>query len=179
MCGRYYFVYDPTTDSFLEEICSSISINTFAQGEIVPSMNCMVLILQEDKICADTRVWGIPSFTNKLVINARSESIHEKKMFIGLKRCIIVANGFFEWKQGKYRKDKIFIQKRNMERIFMAGLCDDQNFVILTGKAELQMKKVHPRTPLLISKEKVKDYLKGNYNPIVDNENLIFKWIEE
>lgn len=174
MCGCYYYVYDRKTNSYLEEAISTLSLDSFAQGEINPGEQALVLIYENGKIVPCIKRWGFSGIEQKLIYNARYETYKEKKMFSSLRPCIIVCNGFFEWKKTKSRSDKIYVEKRNKEVLYLAGLCDDTHFVILTGKAESWMKKVHSRTPYILDEEKMKAYLKHANPLVVDNEDLTF-----
>ena len=173
MCGCYYYVFDKKLCSYLEEIESSITFQDIAQKEVFPGMNALVL-MKEDTIIPSIRHWGFDGYNQKKIINARSETYMEKPLFSGLKRCVIVCNGFFEWKKTKRRVDRIYIQKRNNELIYLAGLCDDSHFVIVTGASYSHMKKVHSRTPLIMNEKEMEHYLKGDFFPKVDNEDLVF-----
>lgn len=84
------------------------------------------------------KVWGIQK--KSLIINARSETAHEKLTFkrILKNRCAIIANGFYEWNRNK----KIYITRKDESMIYFAGLFNEKHeFVILTGESEKDMKK--------------------------------------
>ena len=179
MCGRYYYVFDEQQRKYIEEISGSFTLENFAQEEIFPSMQALLFIQENKTIKACVRKWGITGFDGKLIINARSETCKEKKMFASMQRCVIPCNGFYEWKVFKQRKDKIYIQKRNTSHMYLAGLYVEENFVILTGQAQLQMKKVHSRTPLILNEEEMKAYLLEGKEAMVNNEELIFSLCEK
>lgn len=178
MCGCYYYVYDRKLNTYLEEVSSTLSLDSFAQGEINPKDKALLLIQNGEDIHPSIRVWGFSGMDQKVIYNARSETYKEKRLFSSLQRCAIVCNGFFEWKKTKRRSDKIYVQKRNNKLIYLAGLCDENHFVILTGKAEMQMKKVHSRTPFIMDEETMIQYLGYKIDPIVDNEALMFSLVE-
>lgn len=174
MCGRYYFVFDEKKEGFLKQVVSQLSLYNFEQGEIFPNQMALTLIKEQETIKAKTLKWGIDSFQNKVLINARNETKKEKKTFAKMDRCVIPCNGFFEWKKVGSTKKKIFIQKKEQDLVYLAGLCNQDHFVILTSEAELEMKKVHHRTPLILDEKQMKAYLEEAYEPCTDNENLLF-----
>jgi putative SOS response-associated peptidase YedK len=75
--------------------------------------------------------WGLvpswapgPSIGNRM-INARGETITEKPSFKHLvqqRRCLISANGFYEWRTEGKRKVPVWIQLKNREPFAFAGL---------------------------------------------------------
>ncbi|MBI3037447.1 SOS response-associated peptidase [bacterium] len=113
--------------------------------------------------------WGfVPSWVNpntkpKPMINARAETAHFKPYFKNAfqkRRCLIPADGFFEWKKNV---GKAFWFSRNDEQIFaFAGLWEglfnvnqknDGTCVILTISANQAVKPIHDRMPVILEKE--------------------------
>ena len=71
-----------------------------------PSNNIFIIENNNDKLIGCKARWGYKIFDNKLVINARQETIQEKSLFkkdIINHRCIIPANGFYEWDIHKHK----------------------------------------------------------------------------
>lgn len=116
--------------------------------------------------------WGFP-FNNKLIINARGESIFEKRMFskaILSRRCLVPANLFFEWKDKvkyeiKLREEKVF----SMAGIYSIFHTKDGNFqeryLIITTEANEDMKSIHHRMPVIVPPSLEKDYLNPHSSP--------------
>ena len=104
MCGRYLIL---TEEENIETLRIIAEINkkylSFQPGEVFPGSLIPVLTNNTDSQNAQLMFWGFPFFgssTIKTIINARAETIREKPMFSQLcaaKRCIVPANGFFEW----------------------------------------------------------------------------------
>ena len=112
--------------------------------------------------------WGlIPSWAsdtaigNKL-INARSETVHQKPSFAGplrTRRCLIPASGFFEWKKEGKGKQPYFITRRDGRPMAFAGLWDVSNgpqgtiesCTILTIAATPKVAELHDRMPVILS----------------------------
>jgi len=109
--------------------------------------------------------WESTLETPPIMINARSESLHHKKMFSVLlprKRCLIPADGFFEWeKLGKTKQPWRFMLK-NEDLFAFAGLFDQvalpdgtntTAFTIITTSANELLQGIHDRMPVILDRE--------------------------
>ncbi|MDP2173756.1 MAG: SOS response-associated peptidase [Candidatus Cloacimonadaceae bacterium] len=109
--------------------------------------------------------WGfISSWSKEIskiqIINVRSETILEKSIFrVGLqrRRCLIPANGFYEWRQSD--KQPFFIHSATDELLHFAGIFDEwytpdgsyvQSLAIITAAANTYMRPIHQRMPVLL-----------------------------
>lgn len=126
--------------------------------------------------------WGFaPSYMKNLVINARSETIMEKKMFkesFERRRCILPVSGYYEWEkihneEGKEEKIKREITMPNQEILSLAGIYDrfqgkdGQLFwavTVLTKEADLSIAHVHDRMPVILSKELESEWLNTSHD---------------
>ena len=98
MCGRFYLFFDDDgKQTRLYHKVSELSV-AYAQKEIYPSQHALVLIEGNYEYNVSVMKWGISSYKGSLLINARSEGIHEKKTFIPMlsKRCLIQIGRAFE-----------------------------------------------------------------------------------
>jgi putative SOS response-associated peptidase YedK len=108
--------------------------------------------------------WGFDKWNNKgVIINARSETAAEKKMFakpIAERRCIIPSTGFYEWAK-THGKAKIKYQFNvpDSPMLYMAGFYTADNFVILTRAANDSMADVHDRMPVILYKDELVSWL--------------------
>lgn len=112
-------------------------------------------------------LWGFP-LDKKLVFNARSESIFEKRMFsesIRKRRCLVPANLFYEW-QGTHKikhvvrtGDKIMYLGGIYSRYLSEKGEPEDRFSIITQASEGNMLELHPRTPLIIEHNHLRRYL--------------------
>jgi putative SOS response-associated peptidase YedK len=136
MCGRFTLTVNPA------EAQETFSTYTFPQ-QFAPRFNIaptqpVLAIPNDDQNTADFFVWGLipmwakdPGIGNKL-INARAETLEEKPAFRGslkYKRCLILADGFYEWKGGPGKKVKtpFFIHMKDRKPFAFAGLWDSWN----------------------------------------------------
>ena len=175
MCGRYFFNLEEDVEStFIKGMIKNSSISQFNQGEIFPSEEILIIEKEEGGLCVKKLMWG-KKIHNQLLINARSETVDEKFMFQKMKRCVIPCNYFFEWKQQGKQKVKYQIAKQQHEIVYLAGLCDTEFVVILTGEASENMRDIHHRTPLLLNHSQMIGYLNHELKASVDNQNLTIK----
>jgi putative SOS response-associated peptidase YedK len=136
MCGRFTLTVNPA------EVQEAFSAYTFP-GQFAPRFNIaptqpVLVIPNDDQNTADFYVWGLipmwakdPSIGNRL-INARGETLEEKPAFrsgLKYKRCLILADGFYEWKgaAGKKVKTPFFIHMKDRKPFAFAGLWDSWN----------------------------------------------------
>lgn len=177
MCGRYFIKLDDSIEFVaLKKKIAEKQLNNYQENEVFPSQLALVLINGKGEYDVDVKRWGI-DMNKGMLINARSESITEKWTFkkILKNRCVIVANGFYEWVKNGNKKEKIYIQKDKNKLMYLAGIFNEGNqFVILTGESELDMKHVHHRVPLILKESEIEPYLKGELELDVDCENLTF-----
>jgi putative SOS response-associated peptidase YedK len=133
MCGRF------TITVSIEELMLRYSIDQKTNWYHTPRYNVaptqMVLAVINDgkKNRLGELKWGlVPSWANdqkigNKMINARSETLLEKASFkslINRRRCIIPADGFYEWKKQNENKQPMQIVLKDRSIFSMAGLYD-------------------------------------------------------
>lgn len=107
-------------------------------------------------------------------INARSESIYEKKTFresFIKRRCIIPINGFYEWKVDEKNKIPYFVQDIKNDFLALAGIWDEWfdinlnmkivTIALITCDANEKLNKIHHRMPIVLEKQNFEKWL-GN-----------------
>jgi putative SOS response-associated peptidase YedK len=112
--------------------------------------------------------WGlIPAWAKDPVIgnhliNARSESVAEKPSFRGAfkyRRCLIVADGFYEWKKLSRGKQPYYFHLKHRKLFAFAGLWESWNDIetctLLTTTANERLAPFHERMPVILNP---KDY---------------------
>ncbi len=128
--------------------------------------------------------WGIVPFWDKTgkksIINARSDSLEKatfKKSFQE-RRCLILADGFYEWKSVAGQKSKVpyrFILKSE-EPFAFAGIwqveAHQPHAVIITTEPNKIVGDVHDRMPVILRKEFESDWLNPDLDPFQAIEML-------
>jgi putative SOS response-associated peptidase YedK len=115
--------------------------------------------------------WGLVPFWAKdtsiasKMINSRAETIMEKPAFkkaFGARRCLVPANGFYEWKQQSKQKIPFRFFLNQHEIFSMAGIWETwydssnnsfHSFSIITTQANSLMQHVHHRMPVILEPE--------------------------
>jgi putative SOS response-associated peptidase YedK len=101
---------------------------------------------------------------NRNLINARVETVEEKSTFrksFQERKCLVPSTGFYEWKdEGRPNKTPYHIKPSDRKVFSFAGFYNNNTFIILTKDSENQdMKQIHDRTPVILSKDKEEKYL--------------------
>lgn len=130
------------------------------QSEIRPTD--IAVIVQKGRTTT-TQAWGFNvDWTTQPMINARSETLHEKATFKPWlnSRCIVPASAYFEWRtdeMGKKRKNRIWLVDHNV--FGMAGLTNGERFTIVTCAPSPAIAHIHSRMPVLLSDNDVGTWL--------------------
>lgn len=189
MCGRYTLYSDK------KAIENHFEVAVPDEELIRPDYNAAPGTIRPVVLVKGTREramgafrWGlVPPFVKDLsdwkpLINARSETVHEKPSFrkaFQRKRCIIPANGFYEWKDfGEGRKIPFYIRLLDQELFGMAGIYETHTdnegdplhtFAILTTEANALMQPLHDRMPVILRKEDYNVWL----NPVQPGREML------
>ena len=177
MCGRYTFFnnIDSVQRSLDIDIIDSNLVDYQVSYNISPTHNAPVVFEDNNKRILKNMKWGLipswsknDSFASKL-INARSETISDKPSFKNLittNRCIVLANGYYEWVNNGNKKQPYFIYSDKDATISMAGLWtewrDVISFTIITKQSDNSIDHLHHRMPLVLPKDKTASYLDRN-----------------
>jgi putative SOS response-associated peptidase YedK len=167
MCGRFTLHIPPEQ---LAEIFGLIEITTFpARYNIAPSQKVAAIRQNGDgQNRLDFLRWGlIPSWAEDIsigyrLVNARSESVHEKHSFrhaIRYRRCLIPTSGFYEWlHEGKVKKP-LYVHMKDGSPMVFAGLWESwkspegeavESCTILTTSANKLIESLHDRMPVIL-----------------------------
>jgi putative SOS response-associated peptidase YedK len=113
--------------------------------------------------------WGLDLNFKFKLINVRLESSVSKK-----NRCLIPANGFFEWEKIKGRPPYYFYSQKE-SIISLAGVFNNNTYAIITTAAREPVLAVHPRMPLIIPKEAEDAWLKKGEVTVYPAGHLVKK----
>lgn len=198
MCGRYASTRDPgdlvhefeieQVPDDLERLPPNYNVaptnHVYAVLERLPRGDDGA-VLEAAQATRQLRVvtWGlVPSWAKdprigSRMINARMETVAEKPAFkraFAVRRCLLPADGYYEWYGEKGRKQPYFIKPRNGSVLAMAGLYefwrdpakdrDDPEAwlvtcALLTQRAEDHLGRIHDRMPLLVERERYDAWL--------------------
>ena len=117
--------------------------------------------------------WSKDSTSGSRLINARSESLTEKPSFrsaFARRRCLIPADGFYEWDRQGTTKQPYYFTERNGELLAVGGLWESwtapdgsllRTTCIITTQATGEVALIHDRMPLIIQHRDVGTWLTG------------------
>lgn len=171
MCGRF------TITVTLEELMLRYWIGDTTipfhspKYNVAPGQQVLAIVHDGQRNRLGELKWGlIPSWSNdpkigNKMLNARSETVHEKpafKQLISRKRCIVPADGFYEWQKTASGKQPMRIVLQDRKLFSMAGLYDIwvspdgarvSTCTILTTTPNELMAPIHDRMPVILKPE--------------------------
>jgi len=165
MCGRFS---NKLSTEILEEYLSKVDMtwDLSPSYNVAPSHQCAVI--QNQKPFHLSKIsWGLLPYgknEGNLLVNARSETVFEKATFkyaIRERRCLILADSFYEWKKVGREKEPYRIKMKESELMVFAGIYNEwisggnrmSGFVILTTTPNEEMAGYHHRAPVILTSE--------------------------
>ena len=177
MCGR--FTQDVDEDDLIDlyELnpgADSVAVRSRWNGAPTQTFAVCLTDRRGERSIA-LRRWGlVPSWARDIkigarLINARSETVDSKPSFRGAfsrRRCLVPANGWFEWKRDGAVKQPWWVRSGDGLLSF-AGLWETWNrsgeavnsFTVLTCAASESLKWLHHRQPVIIPRERHSEWL--------------------
>jgi putative SOS response-associated peptidase YedK len=178
MCGRFVITSSP--EALRRLFGYTEQPNLPARYNIAPTQPVPVVLAERGSRKFMLMRWGfLPAWVKDpkkfgLVINARSESVTEKPAFknaIRRRRCLIPADGYYEWHDIGARKRPLFVYPANGEPIAFASLWETwigpngeevDTVAIVTTAASKDLSSFHPRMPVTIAPDAFELWLDCN-----------------
>ena len=166
MCGRYV-VTKPVTKT-ADLVKTTIKVEDKDNYNAHPSQKLPIIKSYTNGKTLEKYDWGlIPSWAKdkknfKPLINARLETLMEKvsfKKLIQTSRCLIVADGYYEWKRLNREKTPYYFTRSDSNLIFFAAIHQNNQFCIITREASDKIKEIHHREPLILNEDQISNYL--------------------
>ena len=169
MCGRYIVTSAPSAIRSL--FAYGEQPNFPARYNIAPTQPIVVVIADRSARHVRLMRWGfIPAWVRDprnftLLINARAETVRDKPAFrnaIRRRRCLVPADGYYEWHTSGGQKHPYFIYPRGGGPIGFAGLFETwagpngeevDTVAIITAAAPPDLAVLHHRVPVTIAPE--------------------------
>lgn len=169
MCGRYTITSAPEAIRALFRYREQP--NFPPRYNVAPTQPIPIVRLVEGKRQFALVRWGLlPSWvkdpkTFTLLINARGESVIDKPAFraaMKRRRCLIPADGFYEWKAIAGRKQPYFVRLKSGAPMAFAGLWETwtgpngeelETAAIVTTNANRALAPIHERMPVILTPE--------------------------
>ena len=179
MCGRFVSSSPP------DELAAYFGVDQVAEGvqeserppnfNVAPTQDVLAVVEDDQMRYLDAFHWGLvpswakdPKIGNRM-INARAETLATSNAFkssFAKRRCIVPADGFYEWKKltsegKKAKKQPVFIHRRDGAPVAFAGLWSvwrgpdkDQeplrSLTIVTTTPNETVRQIHDRMPVVL-----------------------------
>jgi putative SOS response-associated peptidase YedK len=170
MCGRFTLATAPEIVAEFFEL--TVVPDLSPRYNIAPTQAAPAVLLTPERAQRVLRPlrWGLipgwakdPTIGNRM-INARAETAAEKPAFRSAfrqRRCLVVSDGFYEWKKGPGRKQPFYIRMRDDRPFAFAGLwehweADDgtgiDSCALLTTQPNDVLRAIHDRMPVILDR---------------------------
>jgi putative SOS response-associated peptidase YedK len=177
MCGRYTQRTDPKRLAKVFGVAEAPEVEP--RYNIAPTQDVLAVNQTADGREMTFYKWGlVPSWAKDTsigarLINARSETVTEKPAFrqaFKKRRCIIPADGFYEWQRTAGRKQPFFFRMKDESPFGFAGLWEHwegngnqaiNSCAILTTEANEVLRPVHDRMPVILHPDDYELWLEG------------------
>jgi putative SOS response-associated peptidase YedK len=164
MCGRFTL---RSSRGIKVEGARNLDLPLEPRYNIAPSQKVLVAAHLGNGLDLRYLVWGlVPSWSKdgKGFINARSETIEDKPSFsesFQRRRCLIPADGFYEWQRSGKVAQPYFFQMRDESPFAFAGIWDEwqgdekaiASCAIITTTANELVALIHDRMPVILPSE--------------------------
>ena len=180
MCGRFGLDVSGEALAELLELDSEAIPETKPRFNIAPGQEILAMRMMEGGRDATSLRWGlIPSWAKDRkiahkLINARSETVAEKPSFreaFRARRCLIPADGFYEWRRAGNVKEAHHIGLKGGEAFFFAGLWETwmdpqsgevvESATLLTTTPNSLVAPIHDRMPVIVRPGHLLPWLQG------------------
>jgi putative SOS response-associated peptidase YedK len=196
MCGRFVSTSRPEEvasyfgASLAEQLVPAAGADDPWQNfNVAPTSSVLVVVERSDGRLVDRFRWGLVPFWAKdpsvgsRMINARAETLAEKPAYrqaFKKRRCIIPADGFYEWQvvPGRKAKQPMYIHRRDGDRLAFAGLWERwtpedgvplHSCSVVTGPPNEVVAPIHDRMPVMLPPDAWEVWL----DPAVDDTDLL------
>jgi putative SOS response-associated peptidase YedK len=193
MCGRFGASFQYHDINVVWNLYGDFS-SFFPRYNIAPSQDVPVIVRNEERNDLRPMRWGlVPSWAQdrsigQRMINARSETLLEKPSFknlVSTRRCLVPADGFYEWRRKGNRKVPMWIHLKKCEPFAFAGLWDcwlDRDsgselytFTIITTRANALLRPVHDRMPVIYDPAMGRQWLEGPFGSRAMDLDLVLQ----
>ena len=179
MCGRFAFYSPSEATAALFGVDGSTAVEP--RYNIAPTQFIAAIREDEDRTRELVMLrWGLvpswakdPAIGNRM-INARAETVAEKPSYRAAfrhRRCIVLADGFYEWRKEGDAKTPYFISLASGEAFGLAGLWENwkdkdsdaslQTTTLITMAANEFMTPLHHRMPVVLQPDSANEWLSG------------------
>ncbi len=195
MCGRFVSASPPDQIARYFDAVDDGAHALEANYNVAPTQDVYAVLVDGGVRRLEALHWGLVPFwaktpsTGNRMINARAETVATTNAYrraFRKRRCIIPADGFYEWKvvPGQKAKQPMYIHRPDDEPMAFAGLWEvwrnpevpgDElhSCTVITGAANEKMAEVHDRMPIMLPPSAWETWL----DPGVDDLDVLGKFL--
>ncbi|MES0856344.1 SOS response-associated peptidase [Geobacillus sp. G4] len=194
MCGRFTLTVDLL--ALQERFHFRYEGSLAPRFNIAPGQDVLTIVAEGGERVGKMMCWGLVPFWAKDVrigakmINARAETIDEKASFrhaFKRRRCLILADGFFEWKKERTKKVPYRFTLKTGEPFAFAGLWERwdgpsgrlETCTIITTRANELIAPIHDRMPVILPPERHEDWLDPRLDDSEYLKSLLLSYPQE
>ncbi len=191
MCGRF-FLFTPE-DVIAERFELNNRVKVEPRYNIAPTQDIVVVRIDPESSGREPVMlrWGLLPFwaedqkISYKMINAQSETAAKKPAFraaFKYRRCIIPADGFYEWKKENKKKQPYVVRAGEGELFGFAGLWEHwegpdgeviESCTILTTEPNEKIKEIHNRMPVILEQSEYAVWLDTESKDAVQLQELL------
>lgn len=190
MCGR---IVTKSTPQELQEAFKLVNVVASPERpnfNVPPSLE-IPAVVNDGRRELDLLRWGlVPSWTRQLkgaplMNNARAETLAEKRTFrsaLERRRCVILVDGFYEWRREGKDKTPFFIRRRDGRPLAFAGLWDSwqtpentllRSCTVVTCGPNAVMRPIHDRMPVILDPGGFEEWLDAAHRDAASLQQLL------
>jgi putative SOS response-associated peptidase YedK len=183
VCGRYSLA-GPDPSVLRERFPVGESVEIRRRYNVAPGDDVLAVTTdREGAPRGELLRWGLvpywakdPKSLGLKLINARSETMFESGAFRGARRCLVIADGFYEWEPRPGEpKQPWWVTRPDHEPFAFAGLWSSwrsakdveplRTVAIVTTAASEQLAPIHDRMPVMLPREAEAAWLEHDADP--------------
>ncbi len=196
MCGRYSLVSEQALlQAEFDFVCTE---EITPRYNIAPGQEILAVGYYDGRRIGSYLRWGLVPFWAKddkigyKLINARMESIEEKPSFkhaFQKRRCLIICDGFYEWKKTKGEKQPYRFVMKDKRPFALAGIYEVwkkaegtqalATCTIITTEANDMTKDIHDRMPVILKQEDYDRWINPENSDIKSLKQLLVPYSAE
>jgi putative SOS response-associated peptidase YedK len=181
MCGRYTLAESPRKLAKRFDVPQTPDLPFDGERyNIAPTQQLPIIRSIDNKRDMILARWGlIPSWAKDIkvgnrLINARADTVASKPSFraaFKARRCLVPADGFYEWHKTEDGKQPYYIRLKEREPFAFAGLWERwrpeegdlvESYTVITTDANELMTTIHNRMPVILAPEDYAIWLKSD-----------------
>jgi putative SOS response-associated peptidase YedK len=181
MCGRFTII--PNKDTLEARFGARFGASFLTSRYNAAPSQALPVILNTEPDTIQYVEWGLrPWWMTRAskgegIINVQAETLRERPTFrrdVAERRCIVLADSFYEWRKGGKQKIPYRILLRSEEPFAFAGIWEEDTteggqpnkmFAIITMDANELVRQVHNRMPVILRREAERQWLEDEVPP--------------